>query len=80
MPARGKRQGAGDWLEQAKIIGLIVLLILVVVVVVKNGQDVRLWIFGWAVHMPLFLMLAATFLLGLLAGAWGGWLKPKRKK
>jgi uncharacterized integral membrane protein len=77
MPASQKRRGAGDWLAQAKTIGLIVLVVLVIVVVVKNDRQTEFWFFGWGPRMPLALMLFAAFLIGLAAGAWG--LRRRRK-
>jgi uncharacterized integral membrane protein len=76
MSAGDRRRGAGDWLAQAKTIGLIVLLVLVIVVVVKNDAPARFWFLGWSLQMPLALMLAAVFVIGLLIG---GMLKRKRK-
>jgi hypothetical protein len=50
-----------------------------VVLMAQNTDQTRVRVFGFAVEMPLFLLIAVTMLLGWLLGTLGWWLFRKRQ-
>ena len=72
---------AGDIMKKTRVAIAAILTILVVVIAFQNTEIVTIQLLFWSLTLPSILVLLVTFVLGALAGIWGGYiLRTSRRK
>ncbi|MDP4675898.1 MAG: LapA family protein [Actinomycetes bacterium] len=62
--AKSQKQGPGV----VRTVVIVIVSVAAVLLVIFNSESTQMWLFGFQVTLPLFLILIVMFVLGMLLG------------